>query len=262
MPVRYNALNCADAFGQGDGMQYDLVTAADYDGFPEEKDLKFIALEETCRRNMNDMLSGDNPEHFDRLVKLQYMSTIKAAADELGISGISVNLNVVRAYEAFDRFMLDVIGTITQLRLRNRREGDPNSVRLSVRNRALIGRELDRLQAAIEKSDLPAQKREALLKKLDELRAEIDKSRVGFGKALAVMAFIMAGTATTTSFLADAPNAIATITKLLGIDKAAEDAERERLGGPAGPRALPAPSQANSAVPSRSSPPDDDEIPF
>jgi len=246
-------------------MHYNLVSPEDYEGLPEDDELKFVALEGICRRNLNDMLSGDTHENFETLIRLQYMYTINAMADELGIRGISINVNSQKAADQFERFMLDVIGIITKIRLRSRRDGDPNSVRLSTKTRALIQREIDKLRGIIEGADLAASKREALLKKLDELASEIDKNRVGFGKALAVMAFIMAGGASATSFLADAPNAVATITKLLGLDKAAEDAEKERLGGPAPQRALPAPAKIGTSAEASGKQEvstDDDEIPF
>lgn len=58
---------------------------------------------------------------------------------------------------------------------------------------------------------------------------------------MGIVAFVSAAVVGTTGVLADAPDAVATILKVIGTDKQAEDAEVQRLGGPP-TRALPPPS--------------------
>lgn len=231
-------------------MRYELVTAADYNNLPEDNELKFLTLEEICRRKMKELLKKSGTLSSDNEIKRQYINTICTISSELKIE-IYKDTNSIRKIflnNNFDMYIRNIDDIVTRIRLRKTSDDNSYSVCLKTKTRALIEREIAKLREIISRADLPPSKQEALLRRLDELQAEIYKGRVEFGKALAVMAFIMAGTATTTGFLADAPNAIATITKLLGVDKVAEDAERERLGGPAPQRALPSPGQPPSTA--------------
>ncbi|MFG1465288.1 hypothetical protein V5F77_20605 [Xanthobacter sp. DSM 24535] len=266
LPTQDSVDSSESVFGPGAHMQYELISDEDYDTLPEDPEKKFVAIEQICRRNLYQLISNETPINFDNMLRLQYMTTISASAEELGIKGITFNRHTNDIAGNFENFSLDVSGVIARIRLRSSGTSDPNSVRLSARTRALIGREVERLREIIEKAEIPDAKRKALLKKLEELSEEIHKNRMAFGKALAIVAYVAAGCATGTSFLADAPGAIATITKLIGTDKAAEEAEADRLRGPAPQRALPAPKNEGASVstPKAQRPPGnlDDEIPF
>ena len=84
-----------------------------------------------------------------------------------------------------------------------------------------------------------------------------------FAAVMLVLGAVGAALAGGVSVAADAPSAIATITTLLGIDKAAEDAEIERLGSPPKPLSLPPKPQALAPpVPSLRGGELEDDIPF
>ncbi|RDJ17361.1 hypothetical protein B5K05_04650 [Rhizobium phaseoli] len=85
------------------------------------------------------------------------------------------------------------------------------------------------------------------------------KERLRFGVSMAILASIGAMVGGGTAFLADAPNAISTITHLIGVDKESEDAETLRLEGPPKPKLI-----AGPVLPLKGSrlAPADDDIPF
>jgi hypothetical protein len=117
-------------------------------------------------------------------------------------------------------------------------------VRIANKTRGRIEQQIAKLRDFIINSELPERQRKGLLDKLNELSVELSQPRVQFGKVFAILGIVGATMLGTTSFLAEVPNAISTITSLLGADKIAEDAEAERLGPPPAPKALPAKPRA------------------
>ncbi|WP_206628501.1 hypothetical protein, partial [Mesorhizobium sp. M1A.F.Ca.IN.020.06.1.1] len=107
------------------------------------------------------------------------------------------------------------------------------------KTRGRIEQQIAKLRDIIVNSELPERQRKGLLDKLNDLSVELSQPRVQYAKVMAVLAVVCATLGGTTSFLAEAPSAVATITSLLGADKIAEDAETERLGPPPTPKALP-----------------------
>ncbi|MGR9449291.1 hypothetical protein [Rhizobium leguminosarum] len=236
-------------------MDYDLITDDEYDSLPEDAQQKFAALEAICRRSMNRLISDQTPRHFDELIRMQYMITVAAAAAELGVEGVTFPGHLDNPADGLQYFLVDVSAATTRIRLRNS-ASLAYSVRLSARTRGRIELQIRKLRDVIDGSELPADKRDRLLAKLNELAAELDHTRVSFSKLMSLLAALSVGLAGTTSFLADAPNALTTITSLVGADKEAEEAEARRLGAPPVQKALPAPtttSQENAL---------DDDIPF
>ncbi|TPM96698.1 hypothetical protein [Mesorhizobium sp. B2-1-3A] len=242
-------------------MADEIISGREFATLPFEPDAKFAALEEICRRNMNAMITGESPEHYDRGIRTQYMAVIAAAAEELGFVGFAYPSDMQNPMEEFDDFLLKATATTTRIRLRSTVGAPETSVRLASKTRGRIEQQLNKLRQIISAGDLPEDRRKRLLRKLDELSVELSQPRVSFAKVLAVIAAVSVGVGGATGFLAEAPQAIATITSLIGADKEAEDAETTRLGPPPSPKALPAPARqiAPPAVKHREL---DDEIPF
>ena len=226
-----------------------LISAEDYDSLPDDPIGKFVAFEEICRRNLNLLVNDQTPHEFDRTIHLQYMMMVSSAARECGVDGLEYPSQLSNPLDGLEDFMLQASGIVTCFRLRSAGKPDALSVRLASKTRGKIEQQIAKLRDMVTDSDLPEDRRARLLKKLDELSVALSQPRVSFGKVFATLAIVGASMAATTSFLADAPQAIATITSLLGADKEAEDAEVARLGPPPKPkelppvpRALPAPS--------------------
>ncbi|MGX5804821.1 hypothetical protein ACWGS9_26730 [Bradyrhizobium sp. Arg314] len=246
----------------------DLVSPEDYGSLPEEPLAKFAAFEEICRRNLNRYITAETQPEFDHMIRLQYMTMVSAAAEECGVDGLEFPWNLERPYDGFQDFLLRATGVATRFRLRSISKADEYSVRLANKTRGRIEQQIAKLRDIITSSDLPKRERDRLMDKLNELSVELSQPRVQYRKVMAVLAFFCATLGGTTSFPADAPNAVATITSLLGADKIAEDAEVERLGPqpkpkvlPPKPRALPAPDEFG-LPPQKGRRELDDEIPF
>ena len=237
-------------------MNHDLITFEEYATLPEQPAQRFLAIESICRSRLSDSLEREDVNYYNEDVRWQYMAVVASAADALGIRGLSKpNISNKVEFE-LRHFLLDVDTLKPQLHLNNVASTDPHSVQLAEKTQSRIRIEIDRLRNIIKSSDLDAEKQEALLGKLDELQDEIYRRRVSFAKVLATLAFVSFGVASGTSFIADAPQAIATITSLVGGDKVAETKEQERLGRSGIVPALPPPVRQGL--------PDDlgDEIPF
>lgn len=242
-------------------MADEIISGREFAGLPAEPDAKFAALEEICRRNMNLMITGETPEHYDRGIRTQYMAIIAAAAEELGFPGFKHPYAVLNPMEEFDDFLLRATAVTTRIRLRSGSHTPETSVRLASKTRGRIEQQLQKLRNMISHSDLPEERRKKLLRKLDELSVELSQPRLSFGKVMAILAAVGVGVGGMTGFLAEVPQAIATIASLIGADKEAEDSEAARLGPPPVQRSLPAPTKQLPA-PARRSRELDDEIPF
>ncbi len=237
-------------------MQYELMTEQDYDELPEDPALKFVALEAICRRRLNEAISQDTPQQFDQLIQMQYMSVVSAAAAELGVEGPSYPSHLDEPHAAFNDFMLEAAAIVTRIRLRTT-SSKAGSVRLSERSKGKIELQLRRLEQLIREAEMSDAKRRALLNRIAEFREELSRNRLNFGKTMAILAAVSVVITSGTSFLADAPEAIATITSIIGADKEAEETEAKRLGAPPVPKALPAPEKGKSQFVVA-----DDDIPF
>lgn len=238
-------------------MNPELITEDQYEALPAEPMKRFLALEDICRTKMLQAITHETSSDYDEIIRLQYMMTVASAAETLGINGISYPKEHTSPSSQLNSFFAQVTKLTTRLRLLSSGHGDAYSVQLANRTRGKITIQVNKLRDIIEKSDLPDERKNALFRKLDEFITELEQPRFSFSKAMAILAYIGLGVATTTSFLADAPDAIATITKLIGEDKAAETAEVTRLGDQPKLKALPRPEtdgekQFNA----------DDDIPF
>lgn len=215
----------------------ELISAEDYNSLPADPQAKFVAFEEICRRNMNQLIHDNSPPDFDVTVRQQYMMQVSAAAEACGVSGLEYPWDAPS--QAFENFLLTASGIVTRFRILHSGKPDALSVRLAQKTRGRIEQQIAKLRDLIANSDLPEKRRDKLMRKLDELSVELSQPRVSFGKTLLVLAYVGAALQGSTAMLADVPQAIATITSLLGIDKEAEEAEISRLGPPPVPKALP-----------------------
>ncbi len=237
-------------------LEYDLITDEDIENLPEEPHERFVALDTICRRSLSRLISNESQVSFDNFARIQYMSYIAAAAEELGVQGIFYP-KLMNPIEGFEEFVREVGAASMRIRLKSK-SSKLYSVELSNITKARIEQEIGKLREIINNSDLSETKKEALLIKLGELSSHLyEKRRISLAKTMTILMFVSSGLMMTTSFLADAPQAMTTITSLIGADKEAEDAENRRLSGKVELKALPAPTP--SAIADNSSV---DDIPF
>jgi hypothetical protein len=241
-------------------MNFELISEADYERLPSDPYQKFAALEEICRRNMLEVISHETGDDFDALVRTSYMTIVSEVADELGIEGIRYIDNPDQNLQQdVQEFIRRVSGVVARIRLRKYSGRDGFSVRLANKTKGIIENEVSKLRDVIAKSELAEDKKRKLLGKIEEFRTELHKERLGYNSTLATLALIAAGLGGTTSFLADAPNAVSTIIQLIGQDKEREDAEILRLEGPPRTRLL---TSQSTSVTTRFSRDLDEDIPF
>jgi hypothetical protein len=225
-------------------MNFELISAEEFDNLPEDDEQCFVEFEAICRRNMTEMISSDTSGNFDRSVQAQYMASVSAVAVECGLTNLSVRIPSEDSnsfYAEFSQFSLAVQGEVARIRIRGRRSRNSLSVQLTDNTRTKIAHYVSRLRETIDKSDLPEAQKKALRGKLDELVDELGNRRLNLGKAMAVLSMVLVGLASSTTIAADGPSAITHIMRLIGVDKESEDAAVSRLAPP--PKALPAPSQ-------------------
>lgn len=240
----------------------ELISAEDYELLPAHPIDRFVAFEELCRTNLNAAITNETSQAFDRMLRLEYMMLVSTAAEECGAGDLQFPTNYEDPLDGLTNFMLAATAITTRQRLRRAGARDQHSVQLGVKTKARLGQQLDRLREAIKESNLSNAHKTRLLTKVDDLAAELSRERISFAKVFGILGFVGAAMVGGTGMLADAPEAIATITSLIGADKAAEEAEAERLGSPIRrplpppPRALPAPTQSPYGRDL------DDEIPF
>lgn len=221
-----------------------LVSDEEFQALPDDPAAKWIALEALCRQRAHEWLARNPSSVEERAIRLQYMMTVSAAAEELGIPGVDYPKGS-SPDSHFETFLTNATGASTRLRMRS--TATTYSVRLAEKSRGRIEVQIARLRSIIAESDLPASRRAALLARLDELSSELSSPRVSFSRVMAILAYVSVGLGTTTAFLADAPEALSTITSIIGADKEAEVAEIKRIGAPPVTKALAPPPQADES---------------
>lgn len=230
-------------------MQYELVSDEQFTSFPTEPTEKWLALEATCRRSLNELVTQSRDASADNLLRLQYMNMVASAAEELGILG----LDVPTVEGNFEHFLMAVTRVSTRLRLKSSGRNHAFSVAMPRTTKAKLFTQIERLRKLVVDSEVTESQKKKLGEKLDELEAIIVAPRTDYAKLMAVVASIAFGLGGTTAFLADAPDAIATITAMVGEAKELEENEHRLLQAEKEPLQLQDLRNSTSI---------DDEIPF
>jgi hypothetical protein len=259
-------------------LDFELISAEEFEGLPEDDEQCFVEFEAICRRNMTRMINEQTGNHFDRSVQVQYMAAVSSVAVECGLTSLARSIPAEddnSFYADFSEFSLAVQGEVARIRIRGRRSRNSVSVQLTDNTRTKIEHYMSRLRETINKSSLPDHRKKALRDKLDQLTEELGKRRLHLGKTMVVLAVVMAGlqaglegAAHMTTIAAEGEAAVSSIMRLIGVDKETEEAAVSRLAPPL--KALPAPpshARARPAAPSLVAPSRvvndlDDDIPF
>jgi hypothetical protein len=249
-------------------MPFKLITADDYKNAPSDPGEKFAYIEALCRERLYQAVETTQSNALDIMLAREYMETVRAAAEALGIPGLPPPNNDQQHREEFDEFQLAATRVVTKIHIQGSEAGSRTSVQLSEDARKRIETKIALLRKTIEEADIPQKRKDTLKRKLDELSIELVERRLGFGTALLTLSTVVA---LASSALADAPQAVKNIkgavteiVAIIGAEKVAEEREAKRLGAP--PKALAITDQRPQARPSvRPQPFDsdlDDEVPF
>lgn len=229
-------------------MEYELIPEEIYDRLPEEPAEKFAVLARTAQASIARLIDIENSSgDFTAEVRTQFVETMRAAGDALGIEGLPTESDTynLSPYEEYRFFSTRLSAIVTKVRLQSQLLSRPYSVQLGRITKAKIRQEAEQLRVYISESDLPEKKKKLVERHIDQLLSELDKQRLSFGQVTAITAAISATIASGVTAISRAPEAYQVVTNILasiGDDKIKEDAERERLAPP--PKALPAPSPA------------------
>lgn len=242
--------------------EYELIPEEAYENLPQDSHDKFAVLVRIAQANLARLLDGPGSPESGNELRAQFISIISGAAEVLGIQGLPEIGNDITTYAVYTNFLARLARVVTQVRLQSSLVARPHSVALGRITRARIRQEVDQLRRSVANSDLERKKRQALLDKLDEFETELEKQRLSFARTMAIAASIMTVVGGGAATLADAPEAVLTIIRLVGEDKEKEEAERERLMPP--PKSLPDFSKTPSASPVLAASDDDlsDDVPF
>jgi hypothetical protein len=240
--------------------EYDLIPDETYDTLPSDSHDRFVLLTRVAQTNLARLLDQNGSNEFADEIRSQFVSTILGISEALGVEGLSHFENFIGDYREYQKFQVFLAGILAKVRLQGQLVAKPFSVELGRVNRARIQQEIDQLRQSINDSDLDEGKRQALRDKLDELEAELKKKRLSFARTMAIAASIMTIVGAGTTALANSPKAAETvlsIIRLIGDDKANEEAERLRL--------MPPPKALTNHAPQKPTAFDsdlDDDVPF
>ena len=99
-------------------VNYELISAADYETLPIDPDACFVALDDICQSNMNRMIGEDSSNQFDTSIRMQYMATMAAYAKECGIDEVVSAYSEPYDLRAFTAFSLAIKGAVARIRFR------------------------------------------------------------------------------------------------------------------------------------------------
>lgn len=154
-----------------------------YDDFPEDDEKAFIRLAQHFRTQLDDGLRDNDQNSYDAYCKRKYMSAVIAAAKSLNIPGIqdyTTPFDDREVWNTFEGFEHDVMNLVIQIEINHARRSTKYSVAFDDVSKRKIRHHIEQIRRAVEGSDLPQSKRDAIYKKLSDLTLEIDRSRTRF----------------------------------------------------------------------------------
>lgn len=201
------------------------ITEDQFRGLPEAPLAKFLALETIARERLMQALEEEENDALISIAKQTYMSTVAVAARKLGIHGVTGGRRISALASGFDSFFRQVIETTTEIHLTATEVLNLYSVRISGSTRQDIQKHIDVIKEWVAE-EAPEAKQERLNRLLSSLETELDRPRSSLSRVMAILALVGTIGATTVGALAALPDAIGTITALIGQDK---DAEPHRI---------------------------------
>ena len=229
-----------------------LVYSTDYENLPTEPTLRWLKLRDLVERrleNVTDTMNGVSDYDL-----IEYCTVLVNAAETLNLGSFDQRAST-NVREDYDRIRAQIIALATKLSINSASVNTSNSVALSTHSKRKIRHQIERLRSLIEASDFDARRKEKLKNKLDDLYQLTIAERIEFGNFFSLLAAVSVAVAGVTSFLADAPDAIATITSIIGEEKEIEIEELRLIEAQGKPKAIP--DLRNLPVDNV-----DDEIPF
>ena len=230
-----------------------MIFSDDYETLPVEPIQRWLSLRDLVERRLTAVT--DEREGISEENLVEYCTVLVSAAEELKLwnsESFSV-FSVSDVRQAYPIIRSEIISLATKLSMRYSNANTAYSVILPRASKVKLYTQIERLRSLVTSSDLAEQQKRSIFKKLDELHTIIVAPRADLKNLMIVLASIAAGVFTATSFLADAPDALATISAVIGEAKEAEEEEQRQIEAERKPLSLPD---------LRQTPDTNDEIPF
>lgn len=214
---------------------------------PVDPQLAFVRLEQIMR----ERLGMQEKEATDvDLPRLEYMNKVAAAALAYKIDGLEKLFVPPDASgplaTALQQFTRQVDRVTMQIRIRSAQMNREGSVGLEDTAKAKIRHYIAQIKDAIDKAELPDDKREALYDKLNKFAAEVDKVRTALQAGMAVFIAVCDGINQGFIKLEPARKWLDSIAAILGRAKAEEERADYRLPPPAERKQLEPPPEKPS----------------
>ena len=204
-----------------------LVYSSDYDRLPVEPVKRWLALRDLAERRLSE--STDPREGVSDDDLSEYCTVLLSAAEELDLAKFDT-FPAASVRQHYPNIRAEITALATKLNVRASNANAALSVAVSRSSRHKIFAQVERLRVLITNSDLQENQKKKLISKLDELYVIVNAPRADFAKIMAAVGLIAAGVVgQTTSFLADAPQAIATLVAIVGEEKEAEEEDQRLL---------------------------------
>jgi hypothetical protein len=242
-----------------------LITQDEIQALPPEPRQRFVAIEEICRRRYEQAtLQEDIQWSYVQDMRLQYMSSIVAAAKYLGIepiNRISIPKKSKWNDDAYEDFVNELHFYAMQLALEAADRNSQLSITLQGSTRQRLSTLSEHLREQVKKLDLPKTRVEQLLARIDQFERELTKPRLTFTSVAALTIYLAAAVADLGGAASTVRGAMNLIEEAVGGAKEAEDNEVAGMLGVYEPRKLE-PPRIEEAVVAQKTFATEDDIPF
>lgn len=200
----------------------------DYDDIPDD-DLEAFSHLEAISRDRLDKRGRDQDDELYYEDMLRYMNEIAALANHFDIPDIAYDDQPDNYRVEFARFTRAVDYRLAQIRMQRARRVRRESVELSGSSRQRIQHHLEKLKVEVTASNLPDDRKRALLERIADFEQELAKKRFSLVVAMGLAALTLTAVHEFEGTLLDAPKAVELITAALGKAKVKEDEKAKRL---------------------------------
>lgn len=157
----------------------------------------------------------------------QYIQELSSIAEALGITGLPDPNSAVSTSGNMAIFDAALARVLTVIKVKNRDRLRADSVALSYQTKEDIRSHLKELRSIIDASNLSDKARNALYKKVDAVETELDRDRSSMRPFWLLAGAIVLATPDAVGTLADLPNAVDTVEKMVEAAHSEKVAETE-----------------------------------
>ncbi len=223
-----------------------LIAASDYEDLPNEPIARWLQLRDLLENRLVE--AEDHESGLPLWAILEYSHVLSATAETLNVDTLTA-ISVGNALEEFDGFRAKASALAAQLSFQPREVGQSDVLPLSHNVRERLISEVDRLTDIVRSAELTDHRKEKLYSLLKRLRSEVEADELNYNRTFKAIAVCAAALVGSTSFLADAPQAIATIAQLVGLQEEAHQKKLQILALPRDPAVPQLPPPPHKRLP-------------